>query len=140
MTAKQHQIEALHSEYVRLTGMDVPLSMPRLFTWEVFQHRGFGLPELNIVVPWLRKQIKTGPKTVKCLGFRALIEDCEAFEEHLSFARAESRIRRPDPARASILRTTGRDPNPVQGEARPARNIIAEMTALNELRALKESL
>lgn len=136
----QQQIEVLHTAYTQSTGMDIALTMGRIFCYEIFVSKGWSADDIRAVAGHLKRKIKTGPTTTAALAFRNFVQSHELFEENLAECKCLSRVKRVDPARASILRTTGRDPNPVQGEARPARNIIAEMTALNELRALKESL
>lgn len=130
-------IRVLHAEYVRLTGLDVALSLPRMFAWEQFMVRGFTGGDLAQVVRLRRiKARERGP----ALAFHWLVEDLDHFEEDLAEARARARkcVHAPDKAR--VLQVTGRCCEPKTCEARTPAQIMAGNRALDELRKLRDSL
>ncbi|MEI6723951.1 MAG: hypothetical protein WCO67_24580, partial [Betaproteobacteria bacterium] len=60
-------IEAMHAAYVRGTGLDLPLTMQNIFTWERLWAEGVRAGEVALVIAHLRRRAKAD-KAVR--GFR----------------------------------------------------------------------
>lgn len=150
------EIEMLHTCYGRLTGLIVPLDMCRERAWFDWMQKGFGEPELVLVVRFLNRCIRNGDRgfNMGTFKFSRLIEQLDRFQEHLAEARVAARApgRQIDPNWASVMRATGRDP---QGESRNEKaesrkvgEIAAQLVSdpvkaaaeLEKLRQLRESL
>jgi hypothetical protein len=101
-------IESLHRAYVQLTGLDIRLDMARESDWFLYLKKGFDQDDLRLVIAHLKKGIQSGARNPGALKFRNLIVQLDYFEEDLAQARAEARIKKPDRARASILKSSNR--------------------------------
>lgn len=98
MSAARQQIEALHDEYVRLTGQQIFLNVERervWFEWLRFRRPQFNVQDLRDVVAHLRRGIHAGKRFPAALKFTNLIGCPDYFEEDLAMARAQSRPRPP---------------------------------------------
>lgn len=103
----QQSINSVHKVFVELTGMPLVLTMGRIFIYEQWLLQ-FTEADLRVVVPYIKKGIKSGRRQPGALKFSNLIENPERFEEDLSMARAESRRPLVDKGRGDALRATGR--------------------------------
>lgn len=110
-------IPKLHALYCALTGQQITLTIARYWPWECWLKM---VAEKNIppeaalraVVAHLRRGIRDQRRNEGCLKFSNLIQDLERAEEDLAEALARQRFVPPPAARASVLRATGREPNP----------------------------
>lgn len=132
-------IRALHKVYCDQTDLSVPLSMDRIFMWERWLVEGHTAQDLTTVVRFLKGKIKAGTKTFACLRFHYLIGNLEFFSEDLAEAKALARASKPEPARASVMRSTGREPEPTKQEARSLKEVL-DSQAFKDFAALKKSL
>ena len=140
MRIPESTIKDLHSCYCRVSGMEVPLTMQRMFTWEAWALPGHTIDDLRLVVEVLRRKIREGKNTLACLRFTNLIGDCERFQETLSEARAMSRAPKVDSGRADVLKATGRSATPEQSEARSVGDVLKAEAAFKEFQKLKDLL
>jgi hypothetical protein len=132
-------IRALHANYVGLTGMDVALTLPRMYAWEAWQARGFTMKDLAAVIR-LRAIKARDRQRGPALGFHGMIEDLDRFEEDAAEARARNRKRVYPPGKRAVLKSTSRPSEPEHPDARTLDQIIAGERALDELRKLRDSL
>lgn len=139
MNLNQDQIQQLHQLYQQLTGLSVPLTMGRIFTWEAWGSSGYTSEDLRVVVSFLRGKIKGGRKTIACLRFSTFIGNPDFFGEDLAEARAVGRHTPMPEAKEEVLRATGRPTEP-EPKCRSAAEILAAEKAFEAFRALKESL
>jgi hypothetical protein len=137
------QIEELHALYERLTGQSVVLTIGRRCAWQLWgetvaawiRHSGhkLGIREaLELVVKRRRAQWKDKPHTcASVLKFTNLVEQPDKCEEDLAAATAARRATRAqgDPARAAVLRGTGRAEAAGDGETRVSTPDAARMLA-----------
>ncbi|MCE5278877.1 MAG: hypothetical protein LLG03_12715 [Planctomycetaceae bacterium] len=136
-------IPQLHALYVTLTGMDIRLDPSREYDWFQWTQAGFTADDLQLLVAEIKRGIRDQTRRPAALKFRNLIGDLQRFEEDLAEARARARAFRPDPARASVLRSTGRpaaDASPAPAPARTAEQILADNKAFEQFRSLKNKL
>jgi len=122
-----------------MTGLEVPLTMQRMFMWERWLHEKLTIDDLQLVIEVLRRKIKAGKKTLACLKFTNLIGNTEFFTEDLAEARQLARLPKVDEERASVLRATGR-PTYHDKPARTAAQVLADQEAFKAFRAFKETL
>lgn len=130
--------QSLHATYQRLTGMDVPYSMQRHYSWELWLVNKFTQSDLETVVRLIRKRIQEKRRRPEALKFHNLIQNTELFGEDLAEAKAE--FRKPvETARSRIMEQTGR-PLTTQPEARSAAQILAAEKAFEQFREMKGRL
>jgi hypothetical protein len=141
-------IVQLHHLYRQLTGLQITLDFSRENTWGYWCAKGWTAEDLRLVVAHIKNEIRAQRRFPASLRFSNLVGQVDRFEEDLAEARARSRGSRVDPARASVLRATGRPGAPPPPSARPASQIIHQITtnpeaqakALADLKAFKDSL
>lgn len=129
----------LHQAYVNGSGLVVEFTMSRIHAWQLWRSRGWGFADLGLVLKYLKRMIKEGKKWQSSLGFRALIENTDAFEELLAMARAQARQPKVDRAKAEVLRATGRKEE-VKAQPRSAAEILRDAKAFEDFRAFARSL
>jgi hypothetical protein len=128
-----HQgIEVLHKLYVTLTCLEVPLTMPRIYAWEVYESKGYNGMDLKQVVDFIRAGIKKGERRPASLKFSLLIENTERFSEDLAMARAAQTLAAKK-ARPVRIETRGEQVTGVRNDARPVSEV-----ALNLLRDFRK--
>ena len=139
MNHSEETIKELHGCYCRMTGLEVPLTMQRMFTWERWLHEKLTIDDLRLVIEVLRRKIKAGKKTLACLKFTNLIGNTEFFTEDLAEARQMARLPKVDEGRASVLRATGR---PIHHDKPPrtAAQVVADEEAFKAFREFGNSL
>lgn len=135
----QSQIRYLHSEYVRLTGLDIRLTMPRIFQWESWAANGFNQAHLEMVVKHLKRRIPDAQRQARAFRFEWFIGRPETFGEDLAEAKALHRAPSTNTDRESVLRVTGR-PTATKDNVRSAADILAGENALRELLKVRDSL
>lgn len=110
-----------------------------MFRWNNWRSHGYDSSDLEAVISNLKRLVKEGRRWDTCLRFSKLIEP-EYFAEELSFARAWKRTSVVDKEKASVLKATGRDPNPKPAKARSAEDIMNADAAFKAFVKLKDSL
>ena len=143
-------ILALHDEYVRLTGFSISI-LGREHAWWEWERRGLTVADLRALVAEKRRRVKVGELPPASLSFRNLVANVDYAEEDIAELRARRRVGPPmNPAKASLLRQTGRDvtPRPQTQSARPCSEIVTKLAsdptaaakALEEFRAMRDRL
>lgn len=89
--------EKIHAAYCRLVGCSLSLTMDRMYWWGHWLARGWGEPELTLVVESLQKRIRNGERNVGALKWSNLIQQAQRFEEELVEAKALKRNAKPAP-------------------------------------------
>lgn len=109
------EIEAMHAEYVRLTGQHVSL-MGREHVWYEWMRRGLTIDDLRMLIGHIKRERAKGNNVRGAdLKFRNLVWDADFAEEDIVALRARYRGQRMDAGKAGVLAATGRS-----GEAEPA--------------------
>jgi len=139
MNHNEETIKELHGCYCRMSGLEVPLTMQRMFTWERWIHEKLTIDDLRLVIEVLRRKIKAGKKTLACLKFTNLIGNVEFFTEDLAEARQLARLPKSEPDKESVLRATGR-PTHHDKPPRTAAQVLADQEAFRKFREFKETL
>ncbi len=134
----QSQIQEIHATYCALTGLQVPLSMQRIYAWEMWCTE-FKPPDLEIVVRHLKQKVRERPKLLRCFKFEWFIGNRENFAEDLAEARALMRAPKVNGERASVLRATGRVETMPDVVHTPA-EFLASKEGLKKLIALRDTL
>jgi len=143
MPATIQSIEALHAEYIRLTGRPVELDYLNQTMWIVWlkycKTDPFTIDDLRLVVPFLKEQIRKGNRREGCLKFHNLIKSPDWFMEDRTDARAAKRAKAHagDPARRSVLAATGRAPVVAVTEKRVDK-VLADAKALKDFQAWRK--
>lgn len=121
-------LRELHQAYVAMSGLDVPITMARLSTWEMFVAAGHTDKDLRLVLEHVRRLNRQGMNY--SLGFRNRIQDLDSFGELLAEAKALARKPKYAPDKARVLRRTGRPDEPDQPAARTPEQIMRDSAAL----------
>lgn len=133
-------MQVLHSRYCSLAGLCKPLTMDAIAIWRNWIAGGFTLKDLELVIGHLKRKIRERDRLNAALRFGWLIRNTESFGEELAEARALARVPRQDPARAAVLRATGRETVKVSDNVRTPAQILAGENALKELLKLRDTL
>lgn len=124
-------IPDLHSLYCSLTGRDLTLDYLRGSCWSVWlkyrKHEPFTEGDLKLVIRFLKHQILKGERKPSYLHFNNLIASPDWFEETLQDARGWARRPATAPAKASVLRATGRAPERTHNDCKSARELIPSL-------------
>jgi hypothetical protein len=129
----EDQAKQFHCEYLRLTGLDIPLTTTQRFRLERFIFDGGNEADLALVVAYLKRRIRTGHRQRESLLPRNIFADYSNFAEDLSMARAESRQPKVNKAKQSVLSATGRSMI-VEDTVKSAAQILSDAKALAGLR------
>lgn len=138
------QVSLCHSAYCKLTGM--PLRMGSLFdtrklAWQRFVAAGFTFHDVELVLTYLKAEIRAGRRLPGSQRFSNLIENLERFEEEAVTAKAVSRNQKPVPlAKDKVLaqaRPLVTPSAPVTDTVKTAGSIIPKLLA--EMRAAVET-
>lgn len=115
----QTKISLLAQCYQKMTGMTLThtgLVNPRERAWFEFIKAGFTVPDLELVILWLKGRIRAKVRNPECLKFSNLIADPFKFEEELALAKAEKRNSKPFNPRDQVLLQA----RPVVAQVNPA--------------------
>lgn len=91
-------VNRLHLCYEKMTGFTLPMRSicdPRRMAWQRFLARGLTLADLELVIVYLKHEIRESRRNFGALRFSNLIEDLLRFEEELSMAKAWKRNAKP---------------------------------------------
>lgn len=135
MTITTQQTEQLHSQYIKLTGLQVPYSMGRHYYWEQFIAAGHTGNDLSLLVGYIKRRIREKRREKESLMFRNLIQNLENTEDDLSMARAEARIPHHDPSKASVLRATQRPITATVSQPTPVIDVMEQHKEMARLLA-----
>lgn len=126
MTSETELATDLHAAYCSLTGMDLPLTMQRIFSWTAFKAKGWTKEDLALVIRHLQRKIRLARKWPSALLFRNLIERLDYFDEELSEARAMARAPKIDKGKADVLRATDRHHEPPTSQCKTCEQVMKE--------------
>lgn len=144
------QTNDLHTAYCALSGLVVPLTIQRIFTWEAWSVRDGARTkaDLELVVRYVKKAKAKFAGTM--LRFDRLIGNTEFFDELKAEAEQANRVRtalndparrpRMDPARAETLRSAGRSGEVPPPDEKSLGQIMSKAEALKGWREMKEGL
>lgn len=127
----REEIEHLHKAYCESTGQEIRLAFDREHAWYLFLQAGFTLDDVQLVGNFLRRAVEKGERNPGCLRFRNMIEPLNFFEEELQLVRAAMRNFKPAPTEKEktirAFRPTASAPEPVQMDARPAKEVVGRL-------------
>lgn len=140
MTDSTLFVQPLHNTYCLLTNLVLPLTLSRIWKWEVFRTQ-FTESDLRFVIRHIQSN-QDRVWAVRMLRFSAIIEDCERFSEHLAEAKANQRQKQGQikPGLAQVLSATGRSTDKPQPEPKRVGDVLAGLAAFEEFRKMKENL
>lgn len=124
------RIAAMHACYERLTGFTLALkrAFVREYQWSVWLAQGWGEPELELVIGYIRKHHRE--YWAAMCRFTKLITDLEVFEEYLSMAQAERRSApKPRDARQQVLAQAHRPTEAPEAPAKAVGEIVKDLTS-----------
>lgn len=104
------KLKEFHELYCSLTLRQVTFDMPALYRWEQWSARQWTIEDLHLVISYIKKKIQAGERKPESLRLHNLI-DTSRFEDDLVDARGRARGPRIDREKASVLRSTGREPD-----------------------------
>ena len=90
-------VETAHAFYCQHTGQQLSLRFDRIRLWSEFFQAGFTLADLQWVVSYLQKEIRSGRRNIGALKLRNLLAP-DRFEEDLQISRARLR---PNPSQST---------------------------------------
>lgn len=126
--------EEMHRRYAFLTGMDTAFIWQRHeMMWLQWHDCGFTMDDLALVAKYLRGQIANRVRFLASLRFERLIGDTGAFADHLAEAKAALGLNkkpRPNPARESVLKATGRESD--TAKVRTPEQVMAEQKFIEQ--------
>ena len=135
------KVRPLHNLYEDLSGLPVELTLTRIWRWEAWLAKGWGEPELRLVIGHLKRRSVGAPVWAKKnMMFTKFVGDLELFEELLSEARAVARTPRFDPGKEQVLRATHRPARPEPNKEKTPDQIMRENNALRQLLELRDNL
>lgn len=102
-------IVQIHSDFNKLTGLDIPFTMTHRFAWEHWLEKKYTVADLELVVAHLKRTVKDRAILMNMLRFHWLIQNLETFAEQLAIAKAMVRVPKPTP-RDRILSADHRTP------------------------------
>lgn len=127
------QTAALHAEFNRLTKQAVRYDMSRHFQWEAWCAAGYTVDDLRLVISYIWRRIKAGKRERESFKLANLIGDQGRFEDDLALARSESTIAQKEasrpatsPAKASVLRASGREPERPKSSPEAVAALVAQ--------------
>lgn len=125
--------DQLHALFCRLTGKDLTLDYQKRQWWHVWlkyrECEPFTEADLELVIRFLRNEIKKGERKPACLKFRNMICNPDYFEDDLQDARGWARRPVVDSGKASLLRATGRPETPPNDHCAPISQHVAGLLA-----------
>lgn len=111
MTPTETQVQALHTEFCRLTESTLALHYERQRAWAAWLTREWTSADLKLVIRYLKKGIRERQRHPGSLKFRNLIshdpEILDNFEEDLNAARREFNVRPPRPTFVEVEQRHG---------------------------------
>ena len=136
---EQFTIPRLHSEYNRLTRLDIRLrvDIERLW-WDL--HRDYNgdterlLADMRFLIPWLKSQINDGKRNPGALRPRNLLQP-DQWEDDLAQAKIATGKRPPRPAQITLIQTVGDTTREIQA---PAPNADADAIGKYVAEGLRE--
>lgn len=133
MTSANPAVNALHASFCDTTGWDLRMTATAERYWCECHMEGLTPDDLRAVIIYRKRLIKAGDRKQSCISIHNICGTSEAILDTLcdaSMLRAMARKRPLNPARASILRQTGRSDTVPSTEAKPVEQIIQQLKAL----------
>lgn len=133
MISANSNVNALHMVFCDTTGWDLRMTATAERFWCECHMEGLTPEDLRAVIIYRKRLIKAGDRKQSCISIHNICGTSEAILDTLcdaSMLRAMARKRTLDPARASILRQTGRSDTVPVSEAKPVAEIIQKLKAL----------
>lgn len=139
------KIAEMHAEYVRLTGLRLPLTPDRERAWYEWLKIDLTIDDLRGLIAQRRERIKHGQLTPFALTFRIVVGDLERSEEDIAVLRAarekkREMDRRPAPPNLRMPLAGGQRPAAPEPQARSAADILKESEALKQFQQFKDTL
>lgn len=110
------ETRAIHSAYCQLAKIEHRYSMQTHFMIEAWMAEGYTIEDLRLVIAYIWRRIKAGKRERESFKLSVLIGSLPRWSEDLSMAKSEATIAQKDarrpiatPAKASVLRATGRE-------------------------------
>lgn len=133
-------VQPFHEAYQQATGLNVILTMPKIYAWEAWMAHGWTIADLRMTVRYVKGKIRDGQNTMSALAFRNLIERPDWFDEFRAEAACAARVTKPHPAHSLASPHGNAVTERKTVEARSAGDVLAGMKALEEFRKLGASL
>lgn len=133
MTSANPAVNALHASFCDTTGWDLRMTATAERYWCECCMEGLTPEDLRAVITYRKRLIKAGDRRQSCISIHNICGTSEAILDTLcdaSMLRAMVRKRTLDPARASILRQTGRSDAVPSAEAKPVSEIVKTLKTL----------
>lgn len=140
MKYNQDLVLSLHEVYQRISGLSVPLTLGRIYQWELFLTQGHTKEDLVLTLGHLKRRLLKHEVSLGRMRFSTLIGNLDNFSEDLAEARAVARVPVVDRGRLEMLKATGRDAAPQTGQVRQIGDIVAGMKALEAFQEFRRSL
>jgi hypothetical protein len=124
MTQAQQDIRAMHDAYVAGTGLQVTLDFAREEAWWHVWKRGIRAKDITDLIAENRRRVRFGIPA-RSLTFRNFVGSPDFLEEDLAELRARERTPKRDPAKAAVLRATGRPEAPEPPQGKPVGEVLS---------------
>lgn len=121
------RIQQAHALYCRLTGQRVSLRFDRERLWYELFHAGFDERDLQRVLAYLQREIRSGRRNVGALKLSNLLQ-LDRFEEDLNISRVQLSSPKPKPKPKSAQPSTA-DPVAEAAARHRALQILADFRA-----------
>lgn len=112
------QTESIHALYCHLTKRDQRYTITSHFVWEAYLAH-YTESDLRLVCGYIWKRIKAGKRTPEAFRLMNLVGSMSNFDDDLASARSDATIAQKEatrpkvsPAKANVLRATGRSETP----------------------------
>lgn len=126
-------INQLHASHLKANSIDpalLPLNMAFERAWFEAMNNGVTPEMIEAVIAYRLQRIKIGVRNPECTRLRNLVGNDEKIAELLedwAFLQSRKRMKIMDPARASVLRATGRSDQLPDRPAKPAAEVLAKL-------------
>jgi hypothetical protein len=115
MSLPVYRLDLLHNAYCITLDLDLAFNMVFERYWFEAAKLGILPEDLPLLLNHLKRRIKDGVRQPECLKIKNLVGSDEAIADSLNqIAQIKSTLRKRSfcPDKASVLRSTGRDPEP----------------------------
>jgi len=130
MESINQNINALHASFCTARDIELELNQCHERFWHEALKAGITCESLTAAIKAREKRILAGVRHPECLKIKNLVGDSDKIAElleEIAVINARKRIRLVDPARASILRATGRSDQVPEVPPQASREVIAKL-------------